>query len=93
MSVELIFNPNDEGDSFEVAPNHAWRAFADWIDESKYPALAALAAKTPVIASKVATDIGQAESDDSATDGVAAVLARLDDLVADADRDAVLLVD
>jgi hypothetical protein len=95
MSVELIFNPNSDGDGegFEVAPNHAWRQFAEWVDSEKYPALATLTGQSPIAASKVAGDITKAESDDSATEEVTAVITRLNELVADADQDAILLIE
>ncbi len=45
MSVELLINPDEDGESdegYEVAPVHAWGKFVKWAerqDGGKFPAL------------------------------------------------------
>lgn len=99
MSVELIVNPDEdgEGEGFEVAPNHAWRAFAGHFGPraDEYPKLSRLASQaTTPNASAVADELGRTLHDgDNLGENVRAVAVRIFDLVGDLDESDALLVD
>ena len=93
MSVELIFDPDEDGEGFDLAPNQAWHGFCKWARKDAYPALYALCSDLHPLAGQVADELPAAQTDKMASPECVAVIARLSELVLDADPEAVLLVE
>ena len=98
MSIELVVDPDDDGESdasFDLAPNHAWRAFAAWAGAlgDDFADLAALANHGVASDAEAVVDqLATALDVDDLDDAVEAVGDRLYELIESLGTDDVLLV-